>query len=213
MKSYSKYLVYIIILFTYCSIIGQEKKSDLIGKWKSVEKRNEKITLLVFTTKNEFTMQPVIVADYKYKIKGNLLLRFFHKTYPIKKTIIDTSYLIFKPDTIIRKYGKGNWTNTVTMVRAKNSERDSGKDPLIGTWLWDYPAGHTAKSIYRKNGTMHLAVPRDKYEGHYSVNNDTIKIVLNKNKAKIIYTYWTKGKLLSLKNLEHGNEELFKRIN
>lgn len=210
---FSKNHLIAFILFFFITSFGfQNDHNKLIGKWESVVKKYEKINRLVFDADNNFSIQSFITADYRYKLKGDVLIKYFDKTYPIKKSIVDTSYLVIKPDTIFRKYGRGKWTKQVVMIRDRKYKVKDKQNPLIGRWYWKYPAGHTAVSTYNSNGTMHLFVPRDKYKGKYITQKDTLKVTFEKVDKKQIMTYSIDGKLLSLKYLGTESEELYKKI-
>ncbi len=210
MKTIFHKILFIILIYS-TSIFAQNLNSALIGEWESVTMVGQKVSHLKFSPDGKITMQQFIEADYKYKLKGNLLFQTFHTNFPISKTIIDTNYLTVKKDTIYRKYGKLYWSTTVKMVRDKSFKLSSKINPLVGKWLWKYPAGHIATSIYFNNGTMHLSVPRDKYFGNYSISGDTLKVTLG-NKTTISSNIRIKGKLLIIKNIKTGNKEIYKRV-
>ncbi len=201
-----------VLFFLFVSFSFQNDNNKLIGKWESVVKKYEKINRLTFNANNKFSIQSFITSDYRFKLKGNVLIKFLDITYPAKKTIVDTSYLIIKQDTIFRKYGRGKWTNEVIMIRDKSYKVRDKNNPLIGRWRWKYPAGHTAISTYYKNSTMHLLVPRDKYNGKYETKKDTLEVTLESVDRKQVMTYSIEGDLMSLKYLGTGNEELYKKI-
>ena len=208
-------VVFLIVLpvCTLYSFLIQPDHPDIIGKWDSVDSQPPKMIRIEFKTDNEFVYTNMLIADYKYKLEGNLLICSLEKKYPVKKILIDTSYLQIKKDTIIRSYNRLGWKDTVLMIKDMSYKVDGGQDsnPLTGKWKWAYPMGDTATAIFRNNGMWHFSYPQDIYKGTYKINKDTLSIKMNNGGKAQIKTYKVEGKLLELKDLESGNQSLYRR--
>ncbi len=202
-----------IIYSAVISVFSQTNNTDLIGKWESLNSKPPNAVQLEFKTGNEFIFIDFLVADYKYRIEGNLLISSIEKEYPQKKILIDTSYLQVKPDMIIRSYNRLGWKDTVTMIRDRSYPIDSGKanNFIIGKWKWAYPMGDTATAVFNNDGTWHFSVPKDIYKGVYEMKQDTLSIKNNNSSNSEQYTFKVEGKLLELKDLRSGNQFLYRR--
>jgi len=210
----NKIVFLIVITFTsVISVFSQTDNLDLTGKWESMNSKPPNAVQVEFKTNNELILTNFLVADYKYKIEGNLLISSIEKEYPQKKILIDTSYLQIRKDTIIRSYNRLGWKDTVTMIRDKSYLVDSGQanDFMIGKWKWAYPMGDTATAIFNNNGTWHFSYPKDIYKGTYEIKHDTLSIKKDNNSNAELYNFKIEGKLLELKDLRSGNQFLYRR--
>ena len=187
---------------------------DIIGKWDSVDSNSQKIIRIEFEPDNVFTLTNYLVADYKYKLVGNLLISKLEKEYPVKKVIIDTSYVVIKKDTIIRSYNRLGWKDTIKMVRDRSFKLsgDQSKNPILGKWKWAYPMGDTATSVFYPDGTWHFSYPQDVYKGVYKIYQDTLSISVNEGSKEQLKTFKVEGNLLELKDLESGNDFLYRKV-
>src|SRR4030067_845111 len=208
-----KILLISVIYFHNYQIYAQGL-NQLIGKWESVDMNDQIGTQIEFKENNKFILIHILIADYKYVLNGNILISYLEKDTPVKKVLIDTSYLEIKPDTIVRRYNRVGWKDTVIMIRDKSFDgnSDNKENVLIGKWKWVYPAGDTATSIFYNSGLWHFYVPQNYSTGNYSVIGDTITINFDNNKNKQVDTYWVEGNLLRLKNLNMNKESLFRRV-
>lgn len=199
---------------TGISVLSQTNTSELIGRWESVNYRPPKALQMEFKKNNEFVLTNLLVADYKYRVEGNMLISSLERDQPVKKIIIDTSYLQIKQDTIVRSYNRLGWKDTVTMIRDRNFHADSGgaENFIVGKWKWAYPMGDTATAVFSNNGTWHFFYPQDIYDGTYNIKNDTLSIKLNANSKARIHTFKIEGKLLELKDIKSGNQFLYRKM-
>ena len=208
--------IYILIVFgLLCnlSLNAQNTNYALIGTWESVDIVNQKEIQISFGKDSGFVIEHLLVADYKYEIIDNMLISSLKQNDGAKKTIIDTSYLIIKPDTIIRCYNRLGWRDTVTMIRVGLTQnKTENKNPLLGMWKWAYPAGDTAVSSFFDNGSWHFSVPLDKYFGTYSVSGDTIKTIFNNDSEKQKRIFWIEGNLLALRDIVSGRQYLYRKV-
>ncbi len=214
MKLFFNPIILSLILLFNNLIFAQEINNKLIGNWESVDLKNQISMKIEFKEDNKFILSNVLVADYQYTLKENMLISRFEKDTPVKKVFIDTSYLEIKQDTIIRSYNRLGWKDTVVMIRDKNFEVNSEakKNAIVGKWKWAYPAGDTATSVFYNNGSWHFYVPQNYSTGSYSVSSDTITLTFDNNAVKEIDTYWVEGNLLQLKNLNENKEYLFRKV-
>ena len=210
MKIYT-YIVF--VLLCNLSSNAQNLNYDLIGTWESVDLVNKKRIQISFESDNNFVIKNMLIADYKYEINDNILISHLQQNDANKKSIIDTSYLIIKPDTIIRSYNRLGWKDTVTMIRvAVSDSKVQKKNPLLGIWKWVYPAGDTAVASFSDDGSWHFSVPFDTYFGTYSVNGDTVKTILNNNSKEQKRIFWIEGNLLALQDLVSGKQYLYRKV-
>lgn len=207
-------IVLIVISVSGIPVFSQTNSSELIGIWEAVNYKPPKALQIEFKSNNELVLTNLLVADYKYRIEGNVLISSIEKEYPVKKIIIDTSYLQIKKDTIVRRYNRLGWKDTVTMIRDRGYKPDSGTADnfIVGKWKWAYPMGDTATAVFNNNGTWHFSYPQDIYDGVYSIKKDTLSIKLNSSSKEQIHTFQIEGKLLELKDLKSGNQFLLRRV-
>ena len=206
-----------LVLIIFCMnnlIAAQNQDSSLFGKWQSVDVKKRMSTQLEFLNNNKVIFNQVLIADYKYVVKNNMLIDYIAKPYPQKGTIVDTSYFIAKQDTIIRWYNRGGWKDTVTMIRDKKYPESSGRksNPFLGKWKWQYPTKDTAAGIFKNNGTWHFSLPQNIITGTYLIKKDTLEMNFGKKKNKQTGVYWTKGNLLELRDLSSNHQYLYRRI-
>lgn len=203
-----------IVFGTGINDFPQTNGAGLIGKWESVDSKPPKLLIIEFKADNDFVLTNLLVADYKYKLEGSLLISTIEKEYPQKKIIIDTSYLQIKQDTIIRSYNRLGWKDTVTMIRDRNYKVKSQKSDniMVGKWKWAYPMGDTATAVFNNNGTWHFSYPQDIYKGVFNVNTDTLSVKLDNSSKAQISTYRVEGKLLVLQDLKTGNQILYRKV-
>ena len=213
MKTRPVILLIAILVCAGYSFRIQPDKPDIIGKWDSVDSQPPKMIRIEFKTDNVFIYTNMLVADYKYRLEGNLLISSLEKEYPVKKILIDTSYLQISQDTIIRSYNRLGWKDTVMMIKDKSYKVDGGpySNPLVGKWKWAYPMGDTATAIFKNDSTWHFSYPQDVYEGTYNIKKDTLSVKMNNGQKVRLRTYKVEGKLLELKDLESGNQSLYRR--
>jgi hypothetical protein len=212
-----KFRIFLVLCFTlsvFILLFASGKDNDIIGKWDSVDSNSPKLIRIEFGPDSVFTLTNFLVADYQYKIVGNLLISKLEKEYPQKMVIIDTSYLVIKKDRIIRSYNRLGWKDTVTMVRDKSYKLDPEKsgNPIVGKWKWAYPMGDTATSVFYPDGRWHFSYPQDIYKGVYKVNHDTLSISMKADSKEQLKTFKVEGKLLELKDLETGNDFLYRKV-
>ena len=207
------YTFIVFVLLCNLSSNAQNLNYDLIGTWESVDIVNQKRIQISFVSDSNFVIKNMLIADYKYEINGNMLISRLEKNDTTKKPIIDTSYLIIKPDTIIRSYNRLGWKDTVTMIRvAFPDSYVQNRNPLLGVWKWVYPAGDTAVASFLDDGSWHFSVPLDAYFGTYSVNGDTLKTTLNNSIKEEKRTFWIEGNLLVLQDKITGKQYLCRRV-
>ena len=99
------YTFIVFVLLCNLSSNAQNLNYDLIGTWESVDIVNQKRIQISFVSDSNFVIKNMLIADYKYEINGNMLISRLEQNDTTKKPIIDTSYLIIKPDTILRRQG------------------------------------------------------------------------------------------------------------
>jgi hypothetical protein len=211
MKFYT--FIFFVLICDLSSNAQSINNALLTGTWESVNTVNQKRTQISFGSDNNFVLKYLLVADYHYEVHKNLLISYLQRDDTTKKPIIDTSFLIIKPDTIIRSYNRLGWKDTVTMVRvAYPDKKTKDKNPLLGTWKWTYPAGDTAVSSFFDDGNWHFSVPLNTYFGTYSVNGDTLKTIFNFNSEEQKKTFWIEGDLLALQDIISGKQYLYRRV-
>lgn len=206
-----KFFFFAIIFAFNFTIIAQRKSAQIVGKWETVEIKNQVGYQIEFYSNNEFIYRRVLIADYKYKLIKNMLITHLTKNYPRKRVIIDTSYVRIKNDTLFRSYNRLGWKDTAKMIRDNKYKKIDKNNKILGRWIWVYPAGDTAISTFYNNGIWHFFVPQDKIKGKYAVKNDTLILQYTQGK-KQIYIFKIEGKLFELKDLKTRNQILYRRI-
>jgi hypothetical protein len=214
MKSHLFIILNLSFLLISNISLAQNSSKDLLGSWQSVDVKDQVGYQIEFRSNHEFIYKKVLIADYKYKIKGNMLITSLQKDNPAKKIIIDTSYLIFKKDTVLRAYNRLGWKDTSVMIRDKSYrvKKTSKSNSIIGRWISYYPTGDTAISIFNDNNVWHFTVPQESINGKYSIKGDSLIVSYNNNKKNQINTFWIEGKLLELKELGTGKQILYRKI-
>jgi hypothetical protein len=210
MKSFSVLLLHIMLTL---NVFAQSDSSKLEGKWESVDINNQRGILLYFNSNNIFTLNHILVADYTYEIQNNMLISLL-KSADSNKTIIDTSFLVIKTDTIIRYYNRLGWKDSVIMIKTGLNPVDSSyaDNPMVGNWRYRYPTGDTAFSTFYNDGRWHFYLPMDKYSGTYSISGDTLVTNFEGSEVKQKRLYWIEGNLLGLKDINAKNEYLYRRL-
>ncbi len=215
MKSFVKISFVFSFLLLSSLSYAQNSPDSLIGKWQSVYLIHRKAKQFEFKKDGAIIANQILIADYKYKIKNNMLIDFLKADYAPGGIIIDTSYFKIKQDTIIRWYNRQGWKDTVAMIKDKDYiiKTKYKNNPFLGKWNWLYPTKDTATGIFQNDSTWRFYVVQNFNYGTYVVNGDTLKLSFKKGKIKQIKTFWIKGKLLEIKDTKTGNETLFKKIN
>ncbi|HEY6907622.1 MAG TPA: hypothetical protein VI230_09130 [Ignavibacteriaceae bacterium] len=210
MKSFSVLLLHIMLTL---NVFAQGDSSKLEGKWESVDINNQRGILLHFDSGNVFTLNHILAADYTYEIKKDMLISTL-KNIDSNKTIIDTSFLIIKTDTIIRYYNRLGWKDSVIMIKTGLIPDDSSAfdNPIAGTWRYRYPTGDTAFSTFYSDGRWHFYLPMDKFSGTYTISRDTLVTNFEGSEVKQKRLYWIEGNLLGLKDINAKNEYLYRRL-
>lgn len=213
MKFYIIIILNLSVLLINSVAFTQESSKKLIGRWETVDVKNQVGYQIEFNSNRDFYYKKVLIADYKYKVKGNMLITSLQKDYPAKKIIIDTSYLKIKRDTLFRAYNRLGWKDTSVMIRDKNYrvKNKNKSNSIMGRWISYYPTGDTAVSIFYENGIWHFTVPQESTKGKYSISNDSLIVSYNGNKKKQVNTFWVEGKLLELKDLSTGRQILYRK--
>ncbi len=212
-KNMKSFCVLILIVIINLTVLAQSNNSKLEGKWESVNIKNQRGILIYFDSKNIFTLSHILVADYTYEIKDNMLISVL-KNFDSNKTIIDTSFLVIKSDTIVRFYNRLGWKDSVVMIKTGSNSIDSSNidNPIVGNWRYRYPTGDTAYSTFYSDGRWHFYLPMDKYSGTYSISGDTLVTNFNDNEEKQKRVYWIEGNLLELKDINANSEYLYRRL-
>jgi len=210
MKSFCLIILSLVINI---AVMAQANNSKLEGKWESVDIKNQRGILISFNSNNIFSLSHTLVADYKYELRKNQLISSLQSDDP-DKSIIDTSNLVIKTDTIIRSYNRLGWKDTVIMLKTGSVSADSVNinNPLVGNWKYKYPTGDTAYSTFYSDGRWHFYLPLDKYKGNYSVSGDTLITNFDESEMKQKRIYWIEGNLLGLKDLHTNGESLYRRL-
>lgn len=193
-------------------VLAQVNNPNLGGKWESINIKNQRGLLISFDSGNVFSLSHILVADYKFEIKKNMLISVL-KT-DSDKTIIDTSFLVIKTDTIIRSYNRLGWKDSVVMIKTGLNSIDSTNfnNPIVGNWKYRYPTGDTAYSTFYNDGRWHFYLPMDKYTGTYSISGDTLVTNFNSSEDQQKRVFWIEGNLLGLRDINSNNEYLYKRL-
>ncbi len=211
MKLY--YYLLLFFLLTAITVLAQDKTSRLEGKWESAVLKNQKGILISFGEDSVFTLSHVLSADYKYELNKNTLISYLQNADE-NKTTIDTSFVLIKPDTIVRWYNRLGWKDTVVMIKTGMNAFDStGNDnPMAGNWKYKYPTGDTAYSTFYKSGIWHFYLPMDRYEGTYSVSGDTLITEFKNGENRQKRIFWIQGNLLGLRDINSDSEYLYRRL-
>jgi hypothetical protein len=214
MKLFKKLSFVLSFLLLSSLSYAQNSQASLIGKWQSVYLIHRKAQQFEFKKNGAIIVNQILIADYKYKIKNNMLIDFLKADYAPGGIIIDTSYMRIKQDTIIRWYNRQGWKDTVAMIKDKDFiiKTKNKNNPLLGKWNWLYPTKDTATGIFQNDSTWRFQVLQNFNYGTYIVKGDTLKLSFQKGKIKRNKTFWIKGKLLEIKDTRTGNETLFKKI-
>ncbi len=191
-----------------------QSTDSLIGKWELIKNTRQWDVDLQFRGNRNFSVQRHLAANYSYQLKGDTLISFLQSSYPDSETIIDTSFITVKKDTIIRTYRKSGKTNSLYMIK-DNSYSEPGHEPvnaLIGRWKWTYPSKDTAVEIFHNDQTWDFSVTGKMNTGHFEVNKDTLTMIYNdKKKTKRVHTFWVQGNMMSIRDLKTNKEYLYRR--
>ena len=139
MNSIKHILVKTLIFFTVISGIDFAQNittSSIIGNWESVNSENNRVQVIKFDYDSTFYFQSVLSAEYSYSVIGNkMIAKLLHSN----KTIIDTTDIIIKKDTLISIFRRNGTDEITTMVKIPGVSSDS--IGIVGDYLWKYPIG------------------------------------------------------------------------
>jgi len=187
---------------------------SLVGNWELIKNARQWDVSLRFHENKSFFVQRYLSAEYDYQLKGDTLVSFLHHSYPDSETVVDTSLVTVKTDTIVRTYTKAGNTNLIKMIRDKSYQVPGSKDhdPLIGRWKWEYPSKDTAYETFHNDKTWDFSITGKPNSGHYEVNKDTLTMIYDDVKnTKRIHTFWIEGGLMGIRDVKTGKEYLYRR--
>lgn len=204
----------IIILSLFSSYIQPQSIDSLAGNWLLVKNARQWDVDLRFDRDYKFYVQRHLSASYSYALNGDTLISYLQNTYPDSETVVDTSYITVKKDTIVRTYMKSGQKNSIYMIRDKSYQgrEEDADNPLIGQWKWTYPSKDTALEIFHNDHAWDFSVSGKMNTGHFEVNKDTLIMIYNDKKGtKREHTFWLEKNLLGIKDLKTNKEYLYKR--
>ncbi len=212
----SKFLLAVLLIFlSVTASLRPQSVDSLVGNWELIKNAAQWDVNIKFKENQDFFVQRHLSAKYSYQLNGDTLISFLQRTYPDSETIIDTSFITVRNDTIIRTYEKSGQKNSIHMIRDTSYDYpgDSMENPLIGRWKWTYPSRDTAVETFLNDHTWDFSVTGRIYDGHFEVNKDTLTMIYNdKKKTKRVHTFWLQENMLGIKDLETNKEYLYRRI-
>ncbi len=207
-------LLVLLILFSFTSYLFPQNVDSLVGNWELIKNERQWDVDLRFEADMSFYVQRHLSAKYSYKLNADTLISFLLSSYPDSETIVDTSLITVKTDTIVRTYNKSGNINSINLVRDKSykvPENEAG-NPLIGRWKWVYPSKDTAVETFYNNQTWDFSVTGRMNEGYFEVDKDTLTMIYNdKKKTKKNHTFWIQQDMMGIRDLKTNKEYLYRR--
>ncbi len=207
-------LTVLFIFLSFPSYLFSQSVDSLVGNWELIKNSRQWDVDLRFRENREFFVQQHLYAKYKYELNGDTLISFLQTSYPDSETIIDTSFITVKKDTIIKTYSKSGKTNTIVMIKDKSYPKPKKKtsNPIVGRWKWMYPSKDTAVETFHNDKTWDFSVSKKMYSGNWEVNRDTLVMTYdNTKKTKKLHTFWIQENMLGIRDLKTDKEYLYRR--
>ncbi len=204
----------LLLCFSFTSQLFSQSADSLAGNWELIKSARQWDVDLRFEKNKNFYVQRHLSAKYDYQLKGDTLISFLQKTYPDSETIVDTSFITVKNDTIIRTYVKKGKTNSIYMIKDPDYSvhANEARNPLIGRWKWKYPSKDTAVEVFHKDQTWDFSVIGKKITGHYEIDKDTLTMIYDdKKNTKREHTFWIQENMMGIKDLQTNKEFLYRR--
>jgi len=199
------FIIYILFLFlqTQLNFAQQNnvKDKELIGKWKSIkiDQKNVEINIqfnLDSTVKYEIST----LLNGVYTLRNNKLVSYFTK-FGTKNTVVDTSIIVIKDNTLTQKSLVGG--TTIKMKRIDNTNVNSNL--IIGKWKSDNYNGYQAITEFSPYFQVNVRLLVKSIEGEYSVDKNMITI-FSPNSYRMRMNYKITGNTMTLHNLENGKD-------
>ena len=205
MKKRKKILLFIICIFIVTpSSYSQSTNShikQLLGKWKSI-RIDQKGVEINIQFHNDGSVKYDVSMNLKgnYLLKGNKLISYFNKL-GTNNTVVDTSIIEFKGNTLIQKSLVGG--NTIKMTRLNNEKNNSKL--LLGKWTSENYNGYRAITDFNAYYGVHVQLLVKSIEGSFVVEKNMITI-FSPTTYRMRMNYKITKNIMTLHNLENGKD-------
>jgi len=193
------------ILTIFNSNYAQNNNSSIIGNWESVNGKNGRLQLLKIESDTTLYVQTDLAAEYSYSLIGNKMIA---KLLNSTKTIIDTTDIVIKTDTVLSILKRNGTEEITTFIRLPgDSSKSTG---IVGNYTWKYPNAHTAYSKFTSAGMWVFRLPIETTKGSYKLSSDTLTVFYT-GLEPVKMKFWANDKLLILTDIKTGEENLYKK--
>jgi hypothetical protein len=178
-KLFSYTLLFILIIIPACS---KKEDKSIIGRWEPVYRPNNIGDILEFKPDSLYTQITEARVNYTYIYEGDTLISTSKDTF-IKDngkqetiTIIDSASVTISEDILTLIRGKVGDQQMTVMKRLDSVY--SGKEGIVGFWVWPHQSGKDAISEFHPDGKASVSVLIDRREGKYFVNDDSLTVMI-----------------------------------
>lgn len=171
----------LLIFFSSCS---EEEKNTLVGQWEPAVRPYNLGNTLIFGKDSSFIEIKEARVKYTYELIGDTLISTSFSGLSGEK-IIDSAKVTVFQDTLILIRGKVGDQQETIMKRYDSVYTLA--DGVIGFWKWPHESGRDAISEFHPGGKASISVIIDRREGVYSVDGDSLTIVMPGTTLRDIY--------------------------
>jgi hypothetical protein len=165
-------LSFSLLLFS-CN--DQDEKVTLAGQWEPATRPYNLGNVLIFGEDSSFTQIKEARVNYTYELIEDTLISTSFSGLTGEK-IIDSAKVTLFNDTLILV--RGNIGDQLETVMVWHDSVYTLSDEITGFWKWSHQSGRDAISEYHPGGKAAVSVALEKREGNYSINGDSLTIVM-----------------------------------
>jgi len=202
-KFYLTILIFSLLLQSQLIFAQQKNIQDnlLVGKWKSIkiDQKNVEINIQ-FNIDGTVKYDVSTILNGFYILKNNKLISYFKK-FGTDKTIVDTSMIEIKGNTLTQKSLVGGTTIKMTRIDKENDNSNF----ILGKWKSENYNGYQAITEFNAYFKVNVQLLVKSIEGSYTVDKNLITIS-SSNSSNMRMNYKITKDTMTLHNLENGKD-------